>query len=218
VYTWICDCFRRAAIEVGQLEQEGSMRASFAIIMLAIGVTASLAVRTSGVSIENVREDFIASAVNLNPGPTTATVQIRITRWSTDKERETLLDILRGEGSVNRVNQRLVRALRRMPRAGFIRTPGTLAWHLRYAQQQPLEEGGRQIVIATDRPIGFWEARNRPRTIDYPFTLLELRLDANNRGEGRMLVNTRIRIDRRNNLVLEHFELQPVRLNRIRPQ
>jgi hypothetical protein len=33
-----------------------------------------------------------------------------------------------------------------------------------------------------------------------------------------MLVNARIRVDRNNNLVLEHFELQPVRLNRIRPR
>lgn len=195
------------------------MRAPFPLIVLAaIGVTASLTVETSGVSTENVRENFTAAAVNLNSGPTTATVQIRITRWSTDQEREELLDILKGEGSVNRVNQRLARALRRMPRAGFIRTPGTLAWHLRYARQQQMEEGGRQIVIATDRPIGFWEARNQPRTIDYPFTLLELRLDADNRGEGRMLVNARIRVDRNNNLVLEHFELQPVRLNRIRPR
>lgn len=34
-----------------------------------------------------------------------------------------------------------------------------------------LEDGGRDVVIATDRPIGFWEATARPRTIDYPFTV-----------------------------------------------
>jgi hypothetical protein len=195
------------------------MPGSFPIIFVAaIGVTASLAARTSSASIENVREDFTAFAVNLNSGPTTATVHIRIERWSTDQEREELLDILRADGSATSVNRRLARALRRMPRAGFIRTPGSLAWHLRYARQQPLEDG-RQIVVATDRPIGFWEARHQPRTIDYPFALLELRLDADSRGEGRMLANTRILIDpRTDNLVLEHFERQPVRLNRIRPR
>src|SRR5262245_11001180 len=196
------------------------MRAPFPLgVLAAVGVTASLTPLTSGVSGESVREDFTAFAINLNAGPTTATVHIRITRWSTEQQREELLEILRGADSVNSANRRLARALRRMPRAGFIRTSGTLAWDLRYAQQQPLDDGGRQIVIATDRPIGFWEARNRPRTIDYPFTLLELRLDADNRGEGKLLANTRLFIDpRTNNLVLEHFERQPVRLNRIRPR
>jgi hypothetical protein len=182
-------------------------------------MTASFATLTSGVSVDNVREDFTAFAINLNPGPTTARIDIRIERWSTDEEREQLLDILRGEGSRSRTNRELLRALRRMPRAGFIRSVGTLAWDLRYAQQQPLEEGGRQIVIATDRPIDFWEARNRPRVSDYPFTLLELRLDQNNRGEGKMLAQTRIFIDpRTSNLVLENYSHLPVRLNRIRPR
>ena len=189
------------------------------IVFAAVGMTASVAVRTTGVSVDNGREDFTAFAINLNPGPTTARIDIRIERWSTDQEREQLLDILREERSRSRANRQLLRALRRMPRAGFIRAPGTLAWDLRYAQQQPLEEGGRQIVVATDRPIDFWEARNRPRTSDYPFTLLELHLDQNNRGEGKMLAHTRIFIDpRTSNLVLENYSLLPVRLNRIRPR
>jgi hypothetical protein len=189
------------------------------VVFAAVGMTASFAALTSGVSVDNVREDFTAFAINLNPGPTTARIDIRIERWSTDEEREQLLDILRGEGSRSRTNRELLRALRRMPRAGFIRSTGTLAWDLRYTQQQPLEEGGRQIVIATDRPIDFWEARNRPRVSDYPFTLLELRLDQNNRGEGKMLAQTRISIDpRTSNLVLEHYSHLPVRLNRIRPR
>ena len=196
------------------------MRAQFPLVVFAaVGMTASFAALTSGVSVDNVREDFTAFAINLNPGPTTARIDIRIERWSTDEEREQLLDILKGEGSRSRTNRELLRALRRMPRAGFIRSAGTLAWDLRYAQQQPLEEGGRQIVIATDRPIDFWEARNRPRVSDYPFTLLELRLDQNNRGEGKMLAQTRIFIDpRTSNLVLENYSHLPVRLNRIRPR
>ena len=47
-------------------------------------------------------------------------------------------------------------------------TPNTLAWEL--------TEGGRRIVLATDRPIGFWEARNMGHSMDYPFTPIEVRL------------------------------------------
>ena len=189
------------------------------MVLVAVGITASVPLHTSGVSARTVREEFTAFAVNMNSGPTTATVTIRIERWSTQEEREQLVSALKEASSVTRANRQLLRALQRMPRAGFIRTPDSLAWNLRYTQQQPLEEGGRQIVLATDRPIGFWEARNQPRRSDYPFTVLELHLDKDNRGEGRMLAGTRIFIDpRTSNLVLEHYERQPVRLNRIRPR
>jgi hypothetical protein len=143
-------------------------------------------------------------------------VDIRIERWSTDAEREQLLGILKEEKDRYRANQALLKALQKMPKAGYIRTPQTLAWDLRYARQNPLPEGGRQIVVATDRPIGFWEARNQPRTMDYPFTILELRLNKEDRGEGKMLAGTQIYIDKSNNLVLENYGQQPVRLNEIK--
>ena len=54
--------------------------------------------------------------------------------------------------------QKLVNALQDMKSVGSIRTPQTLAWDLRYARQFKMDEGGRRIVLVTDRPIGFGEA------------------------------------------------------------
>jgi hypothetical protein len=188
------------------------------IVLVTVGMAVPLVVETSRASVQSLPENFTAFAVNLNPGgPSTASVDIRIERWSTPEERTALLNILKEESDPRRANDALLRALQQMPKAGFIRTPQTLAWDLRYTQESPLEEGGRRIVVATDRPIGFWEARNQPRTIDYPFTLLELRLDTENRGEGKMLAGTKIFIDQKTNtLVLEDYAQQPVRLNEIR--
>ena len=79
-----------------------------------------------------------------------------------------------------------------------------------------MEDGGRQIVVATDRPVGFREARNQPRTMDYPFTVIEMRLNKEDKGEGKMLAGTKIYIDpKTKNLVLENYAQQPVRLNEI---
>jgi hypothetical protein len=104
-----------------------------------------------------------------------------------------------------------------LPRIGTIRESGTLAWDLRFARQTKLDEGGRQIVLGTDRPIGFWEARNQPRTIDYPFTIVQMMLNKDNQGEGKMLADTQISINSRTNEIeLEHFDISPVRLNQIR--
>jgi len=201
------------------------MRASFvsALALAAVAVAAGLGSPASELSAQSqnkVREDFTAFAINMNSGPSTATVDIRIERWSTDAEREQLLGILKeGEGKDKyRTNQTLLKALQKMKKVGFIRTPDRLAWDLRYARENPMEEGGRQIVVATDRPVGFWEARNQPRSMDYPFTIVEMRLNKENKGEGKLLAGTQIYIDQKtNNLVLENYAQQPVRLNEIRP-
>ena len=71
-------------------------------------------------------------------------------------------------------------------------------------------------MLATDRPINFWEARNQPRSIDYPFTILEMHLDKNDEGIGKILVGTKIYIDKKNNVVLENYAQQPVMFNEIK--
>ena len=33
-------------------------------------------------------------------------------------------------------------------------------------------------MLATDRPIGFWETVNRPRMVQYPFTVIQMQIEA----------------------------------------
>jgi hypothetical protein len=54
-----------------------------------------------------------------------------------------------------------------------------------------LPEGGERVVLVTDRRIGFWEAANQPRLIDYPFTVIELHLNRDGEGEGKMSIATK---------------------------
>lgn len=169
-------------------------------------------------------ETFTAFAINMNSRPTgpnrqsTATLTFSIERWSTDEERDTLMAIVKEQASnTRRMNDQLLRALQRLPRVGRIRETNTLGWDLRYARQTPLPEGGRQIMLGTDRPLPFWEARNQPRSFDYRFTILDVRLDKENQGEGKMLTDTRLIFDARTNtLALEFYDTQPVRLNQVR--
>jgi hypothetical protein len=152
----------------------------------------------------------------MNSGPKTGTIDFTIERWSTDAEREQLLAILKEEKDSYKVNQQLLKALQKMPKVGYIRTTTSLAWDLRYAPQNPLPDGGRRIVFATDRPIGFREAANQPRSMDYPFTVVEMQFDKDDKGVGKILPGTKLFIDKDNNLVLENYGQQPVRFNEIK--
>jgi len=165
------------------------------------GVTA----QTSG-----EREEFNAIAImNNNLGTAAGRVIMRVNRWSTEAERGQLARALLKSGP-----DALLEVLRDQRSVGTIRTPDSLAYDLRYAHQEPGEDGGRVIVLATDRPIGFWEAVNRPRTVDYPFTVIQMQMDRDREGKGTLSLFTKIRA-RGNVIELEDFGSSPVMLTKI---
>ena len=163
-----------------------------------------------------------AFAVNMSNIATGANARVAITvnQWSTDAERERLIETMLTKGS-----DALLRELQKAPVKGRFRIPGqqppdphhlALGLDIRNARQTPLPEGGRRIILAMDRYIGFNEARNQPRSIDYPFTLIEIRADRNGKGEGKMSIATKINFDKKKNVIeLENYASEPVRLQNI---
>ena len=150
-----------------------------------------------------------------------AVIDIRVNKWSTDKERQQLISTL-----VDKGQDKLLDTLRDLPEKGRISIPGRqgpdpnqtrLGWTLRYAMQSPLEDGGMRIMIATDRYMSFAEVRNRPRTYDYPFTFLEIHLNKEGTGEGKMAVATQLQFDKKKNtIVFENYSTEPVRLTNVK--
>ena len=160
-------------------------------------------------------EKFTAFAVdigNTSPRANATAVDIQINRWSTDAERDQLLKVFRDKGQ-----DALLAALQKLPVVGAIRTPGSLNYNIHFARQRPEAEGGRMVFLMTDRYIGAWEAMNRPRTIDYPFTLIQLQLDKTGSGVGKASIATQITQDPDGTIVLENFSSQPVMLNNVKP-
>ena len=155
-------------------------------------------------------EEFTAVAiVNNNLGSGAGTVLIDVDRWSSEKERTTLVNTLLQKGP-----EKLLDALQDMRPVGNIRTPDSLGYDLRYAHQQAGEEGGRRIVIATDRPIGFWEATRGTRTLDYPFTVIQMNIGRDGKGTGTMSYATKITA-KNNTIELENFATSPVMLTEV---
>ncbi|HEU5257612.1 MAG TPA: hypothetical protein VFU28_16575 [Vicinamibacterales bacterium] len=158
-------------------------------------------------------ERFTANAVSISPeyGTGQRIVEMNVDRWSPNSERERLVTALQTKGS-----DELLKQLQKNKPVGRIRTPDSLGYDLRYAQQTPLPDGGRMIVIATDRPIGFWEATHQPRSIEYPFTVIQMKLDRDGNGSGTLSYATRIVAHENNVIELEDFATQPIMLNNIK--
>jgi hypothetical protein len=183
--------------------------------VLAAATAAVLAVAAASAQSNMAKpEKYTAFAVdtsNAAPRARTSQVDIQINRWSSDADRDRLLALFRDKGQ-----DALLKELQKLPVVGYINTPGSLRYDLHFARQRSEPEGGRMIFLMTDRYIGAWEASNRPRTIDYPFTLLQLHVDKNGTGEGKASIYTKITEAKDGTIELENFADQPVMLNQIK--
>jgi hypothetical protein len=156
-------------------------------------------------------EEFTAFAINMGvyTRGTTANLIITVNRWTSEAEKEKLFALLREKGQAAFLD-----ALQDTRRVGTIRTPQSVGYDLRLALEEPTKDGGRRILIATDRPVSFAEATGRPRTIDYPFTIIEMLIPKEGKGQGTMSVAARL-VPAGKTTIIENFDTQPVRLNEI---
>jgi hypothetical protein len=176
----------------------------------AISAAALLTIAASAQTM-GTPERFTASAININNGQA-GTIDITVNRWSTDKQRDQLMKIAQDKGP-----DKLLDTLQDMPVMGHFGAPGNLSWDIHFARRMALPDGGERIVLVTDRRIGFWEAANQPRSIDYPFTVIDLRLNRDGEGEGKMSIATKVIYNKKENMIeLENFQTQPVQLTNVR--
>jgi len=158
---------------------------------------------------------YNATAVSLNGGPATTgagRVLITIDRWSTPEEREHLITAFKEKGP-----NKLLDALKDNKIVGSFRLPNTLAWDLRYAYETPLPDGGRRVILATDRRLGFQEESRQSLSVDYPFSLIQIQFDKNGNGVGKYSVATKISLIKDKKTVeLENYGHEPVRLTEVR--
>lgn len=186
------------------------MRYGFAVVLAATLSTGLVA--QSNMAAPEKYTAFAVDTSNTARRATATAVDITITRWSTDAERDKLRSILASKGQ-----DALLDALQKLPVVGYINTPGSLRYDLHFARQRPEAEGGKTIILATDRYMTAWEAFNRPRVSDYPFTLIQLQLDRTGRGVGKASIATKITQKDDGTIELENFANQPVALNDVHP-
>ena len=147
-----------------------------------------------------------------------SSLQINVTRWSTEEERAALF------GALEEGGRTFTRALNRQDETGWVRVTGRGAGRtqfpterLRYAREMDMGNGIRRIVLATDRPVRFVEASRMTRSSEFDVTIIVIDIDESGEGEGQLAAGARLELDpEKNTLVIEHFSSEPVRLTRVR--
>jgi len=164
---------------------------------------------------------FSAFAVQMQGG-IAGSVEIAIERWSTDAERQLLVGMVQTTTDSPTDQAKLLKALQDVkPRVGFIRTPNSMGWDLKYAYESKLPDGSRQIVIATDKPIGFGGmAASGGDTVNYPFSLIEMQFPAgSNKGTGKLIPQTSVSVKNGRLEIVRYSDAnEPVRLTEITEQ
>ena len=158
---------------------------------------------------------FEAFAVQMQGGMA-GMVMITIERWTTDEERNALVGLLTNTTLREQDQEKLVKALQDIKeRAGFLNTPNSMGWDIKYAYQNHLPDGGRQVVVVTDKPVSFFAASRNTRTMDYAFTLIEMRFPkGSDKGEGKLLGQTSLSV-KDGKLQIEIYGQEPTRLTQI---
>ena len=187
------------------------------ISLLALGVLSFVTVgSTVAFAGSDAPVSYSARLVNFEEpmGRASGLMQLRVTRWSTDAERDDITAALIKGGQ-----RGLLDAVSKLPEAGVIRTPGTAGYPFRYARRIQAANGDETILLIIDRPIGFAEFRQGWQTRDYPFTVIELKLNDQGAGDGRLLPATRIEADAATrDISFEQFNATAMLLQNVREE
>jgi hypothetical protein len=161
-------------------------------------------------------EKITATTVNLTPGGG-ENISITVSRWSEDADRDKLMAALNAKAEAG-----LHEALTALPTVGYLWTSEVVGYPLRYAHHAKLPDGTERILLATDRPLGSWtrggawKAAGQKGTLDYPFTLIELRVRRGT-GEGKMSLGAKVVTEAEGKVIaLENYAAAPVLLKGVR--
>lgn len=179
---------------------------SLALFWLALLSATAGIPQTSGNSA--VPEAFSASTeIKTASGPITATIQVRIRRYTPDFDRKALEDALEHGGYASFVN-----AMRKVPEFGTV-LAGDGQFAIRYAREHKTEKG-RTIVVVTDKPV-FFVGGARPNAkprAGYETALIQLQVNERGVGTGMWAPAARVKPGGETGVRIDSYADEPLAL------
>ena len=180
-------------------------RLSFAIVFVAV---LPVLAQSSAPELPEVFSGTLVDAGGAVPRATSARFTLHIDEYTSDDEALALLEVLAKEGPKG-----LEDAMRDLDK-GWIRIGSSLGYPISVARTFETENG-RMVRVATDRPVQMFEVIRGLRSKDYPFGILEIQLDGENRGQGRLIPAAEVSFSAEGSLEIESLGTQPFRLLKV---
>jgi len=182
------------------------------VIALILGVSPSQAKKEP---IEQYQAN--AMAIDGPSGSKSAVLHINIYEWSSDDDEEEVQDAIKEATENKRAYRAVPDALRKLGKAGYMFLAGGQGWPIRYARE--LETNGkREIMLVTDRPVTFSEVYSGSAVRDFDITLIVLKWEGSDKGEGVASVGTEVTWNEaKGQIEITNYSSQPIRLGDVRP-
>lgn len=185
------------------MNEKSSPKAKIAWLACALALVISAATAAEAAAVQ-----FTATLVNPGGRPTTLPVVIHIDRYSTDAEIQKLSGILARKGP-----EAFRSALWDLEK-GYIRIGNGLGYPIAVATSKPTAQGSL-IHLMMDRPVSFREFASGARSLDYPFSYVEINLGKDGKGEGQMFAAAKISLTA-GTVDVENYSFQPLKLLAVR--
>ncbi len=155
----------------------------------------------------------IIDSAGVVPGRTTTFFTLHVDRYSPKEEVERLAGLLKEKGQ-----DAVIDTMQDMKQKGWLRIGGSLGYHVAMIRIFPAPGGGRVIRAVTDRPIQFIESMRGLRSRDYPFGIVELKLDSEGKGEGVLIAAASAEVTKEGALEVKSYGTQPFRILNVHPE
>ena len=134
---------------------------------------------------------------------------LTIERYTPDERVQNLLDVLKRDGQDG-----LLKAVGKEKR-GVMQIGSGLSRDINEVWITPTEEG-RKIMALSERWLGFGELRRGARSVDYPFTYIELYIEDDGKVEGSLIPAARVKFKRDKTIEVENFGIYPAQLTNLK--
>jgi len=117
----------------------------------------------------------------------------------------------------------LLAALEKGSTVGHLWSSEVAGYGIHYAVRLPEPDGGERIVLITDRRLGVWNDLWKPvgseAATNYPFSVVELRLNSKGEGDGKVSLTGKVTVDSAaKTIALENYSALPVVLRDVKRQ
>jgi len=168
-------------------------RMAWSLLLLMCGSLLSVSVaaqeKLTGNNEEGYpKEVYTGTIINTNGRMTSIGFTMTLTARTNDEEAGKYLNVLAREGQDD-----FLKAVHKN-NLGFIAATGQTRRDL-LVVREAMVDGKRRIIAAFERWQNFWEVRSGNRSLDYPFSIIEIYLDERGRGSGTFIGLAQVKIE-----------------------